>query len=363
MRQRISNWKKRLQRERVYNEMLDSTGLGVFDTLMKSIANKNFPVVIDGVSNPLICPFEFNRNFTLITPNASNTLTKIGNSVTSVGTISHPAASDAYGHMANFATGETINNTAGTGNSATMWVRGETPFGLSGFLFYARIAFPNNDYNSVGAILTIDVQPTDDWEADDVITGQTSGETSEIVEKLTDTTYKVKNLSGTYTLDEEIGVTGDANKLANQGASHPTTHNDGSRIFVGLTSGTMASTVASDDPAGSLLGFQRISEEGGIGTHVNWQFIGKDGTDIEYNDTGLVFTPERPYEFYIYAKPMYDEVHYYVRDLFLGSIGQGSINTYLPAAAITLRSGFQIQTIDAVNRSARMGLLYTSTLK
>lgn len=287
MKQRISNWKKRLERERVYNDLLTPAGIG--NSVIRKKATKPFPVAVDGITNPIVCPFEFNRNFTLIAPHTTTTLTKIGNSATSSGTISHPAVGDVHGHMANFATGAVAANRAGTGNASVMWVRGATAVGLSGFLFYARVAFPDADYDESG-----------------------------------------------------VGT--------------------GSRIFVGLTSGTMAASVSDINPAGHLLGFQRVSEEG-VGTHTNWQFIGKDGTDIEYNDTGLVFTPERTYEFYIYAKPMFTEVHYSIKEIILGSEASGSINTFLPGASDYLRSGFQLETIDAVSRNIRTGLVYTSTLK
>lgn len=70
--------------------------------------------------------------------------------------------------------------------------------------------------------LTLDVAPATDWEADDIVTGQTSGTTCVVVAKLTALTYTVKDRSGTYTLGEVIGVTGTAAKLADQGAAKPT---------------------------------------------------------------------------------------------------------------------------------------------
>lgn len=69
--------------------------------------------------------------------------------------------------------------------------------------------------------LDIDVSPSEDWVAGDIITGQTSGETCVVVSKISATTYKVKERSGTFTLGEIIGVTGNSSKLANQGAAHP----------------------------------------------------------------------------------------------------------------------------------------------
>jgi hypothetical protein len=73
-----------------------------------------------------------------------------------------------------------------------------------------------------GESINLDVAPTTDWVAGDIITGQTSGATVEVVSRTSATAYKVKKHYGTFTLDEVVGVTGDANKLADQGATRPT---------------------------------------------------------------------------------------------------------------------------------------------
>ena len=71
-------------------------------------------------------------------------------------------------------------------------------------------------------ILTLDVAPASDWVAGDILTGQTSTKTCVCVKKLTALTYQVRERTGNFTLGEVIGVTGDADKLADQGAAHPT---------------------------------------------------------------------------------------------------------------------------------------------
>ena len=73
-----------------------------------------------------------------------------------------------------------------------------------------------------GSVMTIDVAPVTDWAATDIITGQTSGATCVIISKVTSTTYRVFKNRGVFTLGEIIGVTGNADKLADQGAAHPT---------------------------------------------------------------------------------------------------------------------------------------------
>jgi len=71
-------------------------------------------------------------------------------------------------------------------------------------------------------VITLDVAPAVDWAAGDVITGQTSTKTSVCVVKLTTLTYLVRSRTGNYTLGEVVGVTGNNDKLADQGAAHPT---------------------------------------------------------------------------------------------------------------------------------------------
>jgi hypothetical protein len=71
-------------------------------------------------------------------------------------------------------------------------------------------------------ILTLDVAPATAWAAGDIITGQSSGKTCVAVSQVTSKTYYVRERTGSFTLGEEIGVTGTAAKLADQGAAHPT---------------------------------------------------------------------------------------------------------------------------------------------
>jgi len=71
-------------------------------------------------------------------------------------------------------------------------------------------------------VLTLDVAPATDWDPGDIITGQSSSETSVAVLKITSLTYYVRERTGTYTLGEIVGVTGTAPKLADQGLAHPT---------------------------------------------------------------------------------------------------------------------------------------------
>jgi hypothetical protein len=77
-------------------------------------------------------------------------------------------------------------------------------------------------WNVAYRLLELDVAPATDWEVDDVITGQTSGKTATVNVKESSTVYYVTSSSATeYTDGEVIGVTGNADKLANQGTGYP----------------------------------------------------------------------------------------------------------------------------------------------
>lgn len=70
-------------------------------------------------------------------------------------------------------------------------------------------------------VIELSTLPATIWVAGDIITGQTSGVTSTVIARYGTWKFMVKNLSGTYTSDEVIGVTGTPAKLANQSAGYP----------------------------------------------------------------------------------------------------------------------------------------------
>jgi len=90
--------------------------------------------------------------------------------------------------------------------------------------FTMSATFAEDDYCQVTTVsesLWLDVAPATAWAAGDLITGTTSGQTAYVVEKTSTTTYKIRDRSGAFTLDEIIGVTGTPAKLADQGAVFP----------------------------------------------------------------------------------------------------------------------------------------------
>jgi hypothetical protein len=70
-------------------------------------------------------------------------------------------------------------------------------------------------------ILTLDVAPATAWIPGRLITGQSSGKTCRIVDKLTTLTYQIRERAGPFTPGEVIGVTGTPAELADQGAAFP----------------------------------------------------------------------------------------------------------------------------------------------
>ena len=100
-----------------------------------------------------------------------------------------------------------------------------------------------------GETITLDVAPAVDWAGGDTITGQTSGATAVVVAKVSALVYKIKKHFGVFSLDEIVGVTGVADKLADQGAANPTF--SGTPVSAGCFSGHGISTVSNyaDIPA------------------------------------------------------------------------------------------------------------------
>ena len=100
-----------------------------------------------------------------------------------------------------------------------------------------------------GETITLDVAPAVDWAGGDTITGQTSGATAVVVAKVSALVYKIKKHFGTFTLGEVVGVTGVADKLADQGEANPTFA--GTPVSTGCFSGHTIATVSNyaDIPA------------------------------------------------------------------------------------------------------------------
>lgn len=230
-----------------------------------------------GLSTPMQPSF-FQNFITMINTFATTSLGAIGDTVTSVGTISHPLWTPAYGRVANFATAATAAATAGTGNNGLLWGRTLNP-DLSGGFFYAiRFAMPDANY-------------------------------------------------------------------------------DNSRVFVGLTSGTLAASVTNDTPAGNFCGFFRRHSTAGA-QDANWLFATRNNTSTTLAGTGLIFLPQKMYDAFIFCPPDGSNIGWRIDNITDGTTQSGQTTSTLPLVDTAMRAGFQLQTVTALARNIMMQRVY-----
>lgn len=99
-----------------------------------------------GVDYPLQ-PSLFQNQVTIINAQTGTANGLFGTGRSLAGTASHPAATEEYGYMTNYATAATANSDAGVGNNATQFFRGSTN-GANGYFFNVRYAMPDASYAS-----------------------------------------------------------------------------------------------------------------------------------------------------------------------------------------------------------------------
>jgi hypothetical protein len=137
----------------------------------------------------------------------------------------------------------------------------------------------------------------------------------------------------------------------------------GARIFVGFANANLSGYVTQDDPGVSHVGFHRLS------TDANFMISSEGGAGSWFRvDTGIPFVVNHIYDFYLYT-PRYggadnDKFYWRVDDITAGTTAEGVRQhavggTTMPTAGVSLRSGVQIGTIDAVARSISMQHVYT----
>jgi hypothetical protein len=234
-----------------------------------------------GLSTPLQPSF-FQNLIVLAGPSASTSLSVLGATLTTVGTISHPVVTEAYGLMANILSGAGAGNTCGVGIATTAFLRGL--LGGGGFFFATRVAYPDASYDETGA-------------------------------------------------------------------------STGTRIFVGMTSLTMAQAVASNEPTGHHAGFQRLHVNGSL-TDTNWFFYTSNGVSHDRVNTGLPFIVGKIYDAYIFCAPTGSVISWRIDNITDGTTAEGFTSTHLPAGDTLLRGGAQIQTVNALSRNLRLQRLY-----
>lgn len=88
-------------------------------------------------------PSFFQNQICMLSAGAGTTINSVGCSATNDTTVSHPAVTETYGFMANFATAATALDNAGTSSNVVSFMRGSTA-GANGFFYNARIGVVDN---------------------------------------------------------------------------------------------------------------------------------------------------------------------------------------------------------------------------
>jgi hypothetical protein len=131
----------------------------------------------------------------------------------------------------------------------------------------------------------------------------------------------------------------------------------GTRIFVGLSDQAFSTgTVNSDAPTGHFCGFRR-NHVNAAQQHANWQFQCRDGTTAFSVDTGMLFVAGKMYDFRIFCGPQANKIGWAIFNLTDNTEQQGEVTTNLPGAAVYMRPGWQLLTIQALARNVRQQLL------
>jgi hypothetical protein len=130
----------------------------------------------------------------------------------------------------------------------------------------------------------------------------------------------------------------------------------GARLFAGLTSGSLAASVASDNPAGDFAGFVRFHTNAGL-QQTNWHFATKDNATLNLIDTGMVFNPMHVYDIFIHGAPG-GAITWQIDDVTASTTATGATSTNLPTPTTLLRPGCQVMTVNATARNIRMQRIY-----
>lgn len=123
---------------------------GVTRVIAVPVARREYlEIVGSGLDATRLQPTLDDRLLFMVSTNNTTTLGSIGDALTSVGTISHPAATQTGGYMWNQVTGATAGNTCGTGGTNTPFFRGNARGINTGFFYKTRILLPDATYDRV----------------------------------------------------------------------------------------------------------------------------------------------------------------------------------------------------------------------
>lgn len=135
------------------------------------------------------------------------------------------------------------------------------------------------------------------------------------------------------------------------------TGSTGSRHFVGLTDQAFSTSVGSDNPAGSRVGFAMSTNL----SETDWQFTTKNAITETRTDTGVPFVVNNLYDFYLFMPAGATTAYWRIDNLSTGATTEGNSTSTLPASSIYMRAGFQVSTLTTVIRNVRMKKIYIET--
>ncbi len=132
------------------------------------------------------------------------------------------------------------------------------------------------------------------------------------------------------------------------------TNLNNARTFLGLTSGTLSSTVTAADPGNHHAGFA-------FSTGFTWTFSTRDGTTRTTTDTGVPISTSEPVSFYIWCPSQSTTVYWALKSSATLQSGSSGVTTNLPGMNTAMRRVWALQTTDAVAKAMRVVRLYCET--
>jgi hypothetical protein len=132
-------------------------GSGTLSMYARDFASRFFPSFVgpSNIPTPVQSGF-FNNSIAFLSTGVTTTIQASGDTVTSIGTVSHPAPNERFGYMWNIATGPgsgSLNISGSTTMTTARVIRGTSVTGSGGWFYTSRIGFPDVQYGAaVGGI-------------------------------------------------------------------------------------------------------------------------------------------------------------------------------------------------------------------
>lgn len=132
------------------------------------------------------------------------------------------------------------------------------------------------------------------------------------------------------------------------------------RAFIGMTSDSLATMIASDNPTGSHVGFQYSTARGDSA----WRFMSRDGSTQNLITTSIPFSQNILYRMSFYCPPFPNNgvIYWEIENVSFGRVDRGTCTSNLPALNTLMRPGLQINNISANARSISFLSLYAENI-